>query len=1299
MDARVTTLSVLLVEDSPADAELVVVQLEAAGYHLKWTRVDTETDYLAALDEGPDLVLADYALPRFSGNRALALLCERALDIPFILISGTIGDERAVEVMRQGADDYLLKDRLGRLGSAVEAALERRRLRGEGRLADERFRATFDQAAIGIAHTSLDGCYISVNRTFCEMLGYSREEMLGMRLSDLTHPEDLNADAESELRLIAGAISCCTTAQRFIRKDGILVWVNRTVSLIRDQGGSPLYFLRVLEDITSARRAGEALRASELFATCTIDGLSQHLCVIDDAGVILTVNKAWTDFAAANGASPLCIGESANYLEACDLASGDGAAQALSFAAGIRSVLNGERAVFELEYPCHSPHERRWFTGKVTPFVGAGQRRAIITHDDITKRVLAERRTQESESRYHATFDRAAVGIAHTSLERRYLMVNQKLCEMTGYSRKELLGMRTEDLVHPDDRRAHLEQAELLAGKIQSFSTPARYIQKDGEVIWVNRTVSLARDDDGSPRYFIRVIEDITERKRAEARTALLQATTLAISEASDLQSALRSVLQLICECKEWNYGQAWRPSMNGDALERLALWHAPSVGPEGFHRDWRRLSLKGHGAPGEVYQTREPLLISDLTRSNFKRRDHATEFGFKSWVGIPVLADGEVVALLEFFVRDPRHATRQKMEFVAVVARQLGILFQRKAAQDRLAFLAHYDSLTNLPNRVLFQDRLKQALAQAQRDESTIGVCMLDLDRFGVINDTLGHSAGNKLLERVAERVQACIRTCDTVGRLGGDEFALILGELSAPHDAALVAQKILTALATPFDLDGREIYASASIGIALYPADNETAEGLLQSADAAMYGAKAAGRNIFHFYTAQMHEDALQRARLEGQLRRSLERQEFLLHFQPKVSIVTGEITGFEALLRWQSPEDGLVPPNAFIPILEETGLILPVGEWVLGQACKQIRAWADARLPSLPIAVNLSARQLRHPGLSAMVAKTLREHGVSARSIELEITESAAVQDAQASIATLDALKALGVRLSIDDFGTGYSSLSYLKRLPVHTVKIDRSFVKDIATDPDDASIAQAVVNMAHNLNFLVVAEGVETESQLSFLTAHGCDEMQGYYFSRPVPASEATQMLTENRQLQRPLPSGDGERTLLLVDDEPSILSSLKRVLRHDNYRILTATTGRQAFELLATHAVGVIVSDQRMPEVSGVDFLRQAKTLYPRALRIVLSGYTDLDSVTDAINQGAIYRFLTKPWDDNLLRAHIAEAFRRHRETQDIARRQSETSAQLVELQQANLRLEMRVLDLRARSRGAEDAPLAMEIAS
>ena len=441
----------------------------------------------------------------------------------------------------------------------------------------------------------------------------------------------------------------------------------------------------------------------------------------------------------------------------------------------------------------------------------------------------------------------------------------------------------------------------------------------------------------------------------------------------------------------------------------------------------------------------------------------------------------------------------------------------ERKLAEERFAHLAHYDSLTGLPNRVLFYDRLQLAMIEANRREQSVAVILLDVDRFKTINDTLGHNAGDDLLKQIATRLTACLRAGDTVSHLAGDEFAVALPSVEDTNYTRHLTQRLLACFIKPFLLNEQPIFVTASIGITHYPADATTVEGLLKNADTAMYRAKDAGRNNFHFYSADMHAQAVKRLSMENALRGATERGELVLHYQPLVDLKSGQIEGMEALVRWNHPQLGLVSPLDFIPLAEETGLIIPIGEWVLRTACTQARAWQNARLPTLRLSVNLSARQFQKD-LVGMVALVLEETGLEPKYLELELTESMVMQNPEKAVVTLDALDQMGVRLSIDDFGTGYSSLSYLKRFPIDTLKVDRSFVRDIPSDTDDMLITTGIIGLAHSLGIQVVAEGVETAAQLSFLRAQNCDAMQGYYFSKPLPASAFAQLLSERRKLE-------------------------------------------------------------------------------------------------------------------------------------------------------------------------------------
>ena len=435
----------------------------------------------------------------------------------------------------------------------------------------------------------------------------------------------------------------------------------------------------------------------------------------------------------------------------------------------------------------------------------------------------------------------------------------------------------------------------------------------------------------------------------------------------------------------------------------------------------------------------------------------------------------------------------------------------EQKLAEERLLRMAHSDALTNLPNRRLFYDSLTRTLEHAREHHWIVGVLFVDLDRFKVVNDTLGHATGDELLRQVAERLTDCVRIRDLVGRLGGDEFGVLL-LLDDPNEAGAAAEKILHTLVEPFTLEGREAFVSASIGITIYPTDATDPDTLLRYADTAMYRAKDDGRNVCRYYTAEMNARAAERLDLETDLRRALSQHEFLLDYQPKLDLATGAISGIEALLRWRRPGGvGLAPPADFMPLLEETGLIVPVGEWVIGEVCRQLRAWQHDGVQAVPIAVNLSARQFHDENLPDKVMQSVREHGVSSELLEFEITESSAMSSADQTAGILDVLRAAGARIAIDDFGTGYSSLTYLKRFPIDVIKIDGAFVRDVTTDADDAAIVLAIIGMAHQLGLRVVAEGVETVDQMSFLNAHGCDEIQGDVFSKPMDATKIAELL--------------------------------------------------------------------------------------------------------------------------------------------------------------------------------------------
>lgn len=571
----------------------------------------------------------------------------------------------------------------------------------------------------------------------------------------------------------------------------------------------------------------------------------------------------------------------------------------------------------------------------------------------------------------------------------------------------------------------------------------------------------------------------------------------------------------------------------------------------------------------------------------------------------------------------------------------------QRKQDEERIRYLANYDALTELPNRNLFEDRLLQALSLAKRNTERVTILCLDLDGFKLVNDSYGHGTGNSLLRTVAVRIKSAIRESDTVARLGDDEFALLFSGFVDNRDMVRSVQKTLDLFTAPFQVDSRVLHVTASIGVSLYPDDGDSVDALLRNANVAMCEAKGSGRNCYKFYEQEMGRRIEQYAEMENALRAALEQEQFEVYYQPKVDLRSGKFSGVEALIRWNHPRDGVLAPGAFIGLAEKTGLISPIGEWVMRTACAQAKQWHNMGFDDLSVAINLSAQQFDQQDVACMVTRVLAETGLAAQFLELELTESLLMSDSDTMLAALRAIKAVGATLTLDDFGTGYSSLAYLKRFPIDVIKIDRSFVRNVTTDANDASLTKTIVLMAKSLKMKTVAEGVETQGQLGFLISIQCDVVQGYYFSKPVNATALTNLLREQNHLPILQLEPEPERTILLLDDEKNVLHALGRLLRNEPYKVLQTTSAREAFELLATHHVQVIVSDQLMPEMSGTTFLSRIKELYPETIRIILSGYTELDSVIAAVNRGAVYRFLTKPWDDEFLRDQIREAFEHH----------------------------------------------------
>ncbi|MFA7404240.1 MAG: EAL domain-containing protein [Pelobacteraceae bacterium] len=646
-------------------------------------------------------------------------------------------------------------------------------------------------------------------------------------------------------------------------------------------------------------------------------------------------------------------------------------------------------------------------------------------------------------------------------------------------------------------------------------------------------------------------------------------------------------------------------------------------------------------------YKTKKPVLAEIVINGTPDTMpDYYHEFGKSAFIPEGLQAEGwyeDMNGLDRYLVFSAAPVRNNRGELLAVIETFEDVT-ERKCYEKQLEYQANHDGLTHLPNRNVLVDRIHQALLMSQRNGQRVAIFFIDLDNFKFINDNLGHDVGDELLKSAAERLVSCVRAGDTVARQGGDEFIVMVSDAEVDAVADRIARSIQDAVSKPFMVNEHELVITCSIGVSISPRDGEDVQTLIKHADLAMYQAKEQGRSRTRFFTSEMNVRSLSRMNMEKHLRRALERNELFLCYQPKVSLRSGQITSMEALVRWQNPELGLISPASFIPLAEEIGLIEPIGAWVLETACRQNREWQDAGLPAIPVAVNLSAYQFRQKNLARVVERILKNSGLEPCCLELEITESLVMQNLDRVTTILNELKELGTTLSMDDFGTGYSSLSYLKRFPFNKLKIDQSFVKDITTDPDSATIVKTIIAMAHNLRLKVIAEGVENVGQLNYLRLHNCDEIQGYLFSKPVVADDFRSLLRENRILT----FGDYEEkrekhTILVVDDELNVATSLQRMLVMEGYTVLTAPSAAEGFELLATSRVDVVISDLRMPTMNGSEFLDRVKIIYPDVARMILTGDLDLNAATEAINRGTVFKYLIKPWDDKVLLAHVAEA--------------------------------------------------------
>jgi diguanylate cyclase (GGDEF)-like protein/PAS domain S-box-containing protein len=984
------------------------------------------------------------------------------------------------------------------IGSQIGQFVQRKQAEATRRSDEDalrRFRAAMDTSADMILLVDRETMrYIDANATACEKQGYTREELLCLGPADVAPVPREELERSYDAMIASGETMRQLSLQR--RKDGSKIPVEVVRRAVRV--GQRWIIVAIVRDISERVAAELALRESEARFRSLTKLSSDWFWQTDAEHRFVDTPDRVTELTGLGAAT--YVGKRRWEIPGLMPVSGDWKAH--------HETLGRRDSYRDLELlQTRADGSRVYLQVSGEPVFDADGRFAGYrgTARDITVR----KQEEEELRRFRAAMDMSLDAIYLTDrATMRFIDVNKVGCKWLGYTREELLGLGPESVLPATREQLEREYDQVIAAGSKAVRIENSYITKDGRRGWSELHRRALRE--GERWIIVTISRDISERKLAEERQAQHLRHQERIARFGQAALAKRQPAELVREGV-----QNVLEGLAADAVAYFepgkapgeAILHALAGSDEG--RDGAALACGEANPLQRALRSGEPLVVDGAEL----QIDWAA--GLRSTALVPVRGERGTRGALCVGFRAANAFAPDALNFVEAAASVLSTGLQRIDSEGRLAFLAQFDSLTGLPNRALLADRFAQMIVLARRRAAGLSVLFVDLDEFKVVNDTLGHAGGDELLKEVAVRLQACVRSGDTVARISGDEFAVVLADLARAEDAAMVAQKILERLGAAFEVCGQEAFVSASIGIAAYPGDGQEAEALIGAADAAMYRAKQAGRNTYQFFTAEINQRSRSRAQLGVELRRALEREEFTVYYQPKVELNGRRLHGAEALLRWKHPERGLVSPAEFIPVLEESGLIVPVGEWVLRRACADLKTWQAAGLAVGPVAVNLSARQFRMQDLDARIKTLVGEAGVAPSLVELEITESQLMHDPDHAIRVMRSLDAAGMRIAIDDFGTGYSSLAYLTRFPVGALKIDRSFVAAANQEPSAATIVRTIIEMAHSLGFTVVAEGVETEEQATFLRLLRCERAQGYLFARPMPAEALEALLRESQ----------------------------------------------------------------------------------------------------------------------------------------------------------------------------------------
>lgn len=921
------------------------------------------------------------------------------------------------------------------------------------------YRSIFEHADIGFAQIGPDDRFVDANSAFCRMLGYTREELRRKAHLDLTHPDDRERDRQMRERLMTEQAASLHWEKRYVRKDGTVAWARLNLSALDagepDSGG----MLAAIEDIGERMAFQDSLRESEQRFHQLFDNASDGIFIANQDGIYLDVN--------ANACRMLgyrreeLVGKGIT-----DLISESDVARLME---SKRHFLRDPEYVEVDEWEIRRNDDTYLATEISARILPDGRWMAIMR--DISERRRLQRELERHAAEISDLYDNAPCGYHSVNRDLMIVKINNTELEWLGYAREELVGKRRmADLQTPASKKTYLKRIPELLEQGYLRDLELEMVRKDGSIMPVLLNASAIVDEHGNFVMSRTTVFDIT--KVAEAQKELRRAATV-FEHSREAIIVTDGGGAITAANKAFTDITGYRPDEVIGKNPRLLK--SELQGPEFYGKLWTEIERNGNWQ-GEIWDRKK------------------SGESFPCWQSITAVRDD----------------TGRITDYVSVFSDISAI----KDSEQQLLRLAYHDALTGLPNRLLYNDRLDHALEYARRHNIRVGVLMLDLDRFKLINDTLGHSAGDQMLEVIAARLRGRIRAEDTVARLGGDEFAIVISELEHAEDAATLSRKIIDAIAEPIHITGHALTVSVSIGISVFPDDGADNEALCKSADTAMYAAKEKGRNCYEFFTPSMTQRAAEVLAIDRGLRDAISHNELELFYQPKISLASGCIAGFEVLLRWNSPQHGMQSPARFIPVAEESNLIELVGDWVFDAACAQLERWREAGVPPVRLAINLSARQLKQPGFVGEIRRKLQScRSMNGYGLDIEVTETA-LQTHPDIVSALGELKPLGFHVAVDDFGTGYSSLHSLKQLPVDTLKIDRAFIDGLPDDGDDKAITSAIIAMGHSLGMTIVAEGIETREQLDFLASHQCDEVQGFLFSPPIPAHECERLLIAN-----------------------------------------------------------------------------------------------------------------------------------------------------------------------------------------